>query len=262
MNDKFKSLLRSGWAVPVVGAVGFGAGVVVGYLGTRRQYNQIEAKIAKLEEDTVGFEFRMAEKEGEFNAQLQQAAHVTRELKEQGQELLQSLVQLRVVREEEGVQLSTQHHPSAIRAPEPEEPQDEGGAVYSIFRDADDAWDYKIELQNRDPSKPYVLHVDEFVADEKEWDSQSTLTWYEGDSILTDSQDTPIYDPVALIGPLRFGHGSLDPNVFYVRNEKLQAEYEIIRDLGSYTEIVLGQEMERRDRREIKHMNVRKFRGD
>ena len=263
MNDKFKSLLRSGWVVPIVGAVGFGAGVAVGYFATRRQYNEVQTKIQKLEENTVEFEFKVAEQQAALQWELQQAAEVTKSLKDQGSILLGTLQELRVVREEEGVQLATQHHPSAVRSPEPEEdPQDEGGAVYSIFRDADDAWDYKIELQNRDPSKPYVLHVDEFVADEKEWDSQSTLTWYEGDSILTDSQDTPIYDPVALIGPLRFGHGSLDPNVFYVRNEKLQAEYEIIRDLGSYTEIVLGQEMERRDRREIKHMNVRKFRGD
>jgi len=260
MNEQFKSLVRRHWAVPVVGAIGFGAGVAVGYLLTRKQYNEIEEKIEKLESNQLEFDFKAAEHEAKLQWELQQAAKVTKDLREQGDVLLGTLQQLHVVREEEGVQLATEHHPSAIRNP-PEE-QDTGGTVTGIFDSAGDEWDYKTELQVRDPSKPYVIHVDEYVADEKGWDSQSTLTWYEGDEILADSGDTPVYDPAALIGPLMWGHGSLDPNVFYVRNEKMQAEYEIIRDYGSYQEIVLGQQMERQERREIKHGNVRKFRRD
>jgi hypothetical protein len=48
-----------------------------------------------------------------------------------------------------------------------------------------------------------------------------------------------------LLEVLVFGHGSGDPNVVYIRNEKLQAEYEVLRDPGSYEIEVLGGHVER-----------------
>jgi hypothetical protein len=124
----------------------------------------------------------------------------------------------------------------------------------TIFADNDDDWDYAKELQNRTPDQPYIIHKDEFYADEMEF-TQSTLTYYAGDNILTDEEDVPIYNHDDVIGPMQFGHGSKgDPNVFHVRNEKRKAEYEIIRDAGLYSVEVLGLEIEDNQRaRNIKH---------
>jgi len=133
----------------------------------------------------------------------------------------------------------------------------------NVFDSAGDEWDYKEELESRRDDRPYIIHVDEFVNDESGWDSQSTLTWYEKDQILTDSHDTPIYDPVSTVGELRFGHGSQDPNIVYIRNTRLQAEYEVLRDEGSYQEIVLGEKIEEQGRSsDLKHSQHRRFRDD
>lgn len=103
----------------------------------------------------------------------------------------------------------------------------------------DDEWDYDLERQNRHAEEPYILHKDEFDAEEFDFD-QVTVTWYETDEILTDDKDVPIYNPHTVVGELRFGHGSGDNNVLYVRNERLKAEYEVLREPGSYEVIVLG----------------------
>ena len=38
----------------------------------------------------------------------------------------------------------------------------------------------------------------------------------------------------------RFGHGCDDPNVVFIRNEKLATDFEVLRHNGSYAEEVLG----------------------
>lgn len=136
----------------------------------------------------------------------------------------------------------------------------------NIFDDTNDSWDYELERQNRTKETPYVIHADEFQTDEMGWDSQTTLTWYAGDEILTDSHDVPIYNPHTVVGELRFGHGSGDPNVVYVRNERLEAEYEVLRDMGSYEIIVLGgtSELEAQyEESDLRHSRIpNKFRTD
>lgn len=134
----------------------------------------------------------------------------------------------------------------------------------NIFDDANDNWDYELERSSRTKENPYVIHADEFNADEFGWSSQTTLTWYEGDQILTDSNDVPIYNPHTVVGELRWGHGSGDPNVVYIRNERLQAEYEVLRDEGSYEIIVLGGIIEEEyDKTDLKHSkHPLKFRED
>lgn len=103
----------------------------------------------------------------------------------------------------------------------------------------DDTWDYERERSNRTADRPYVIHVDEFTGEEMGYE-QSTLTWYERDRILTDEKEVPIYNHEEVVGNIRFGHGSKDPNTCFVRNEAYEAEYEILRHPGSYQEEVLG----------------------
>lgn len=132
----------------------------------------------------------------------------------------------------------------------------------NVFAGTDDDWDYEEELAKRSPDIPYVIHKDEFYAEETEF-TQTTLTYYEGDNIMVDEDDTPIYNHETIVGTMQFGHGSGDPKVFYVRNEKNRAEYEIIHDPGLYSVEILGLEIEQNDRaKDLKHSAVPKFRDD
>lgn len=122
-------------------------------------------------------------------------------------------------------------------------------------------WDYELEQGNRTMDKPYILHQDEYFAKETEY-SQSTLTYYSGDDILVDEQEVPIYNYKAVVGDLLFGHGSDDPNVVYVRNDKLSGEYEVIKDSGHYEIEVLGNEYESILEKHDLKPNVMKFRDE
>ncbi|MET0786120.1 MAG: hypothetical protein ABWY25_05390 [Paenisporosarcina sp.] len=106
-------------------------------------------------------------------------------------------------------------------------------------------WDWPEELAKReaDPKSPYILHQDEFYHDERGY-TQTSLAYYSQDQVLLDESDTPIYNYGAIVGPLEFGHGSSDPNILYVRNEPMQAEYEISLLDESYEIEKLGIQME------------------
>ena len=122
-------------------------------------------------------------------------------------------------------------------------------------------WDYELEKENRTMDKPYILHQDEYFSKETEY-SQSTLTYYSGDDILVDEQEVPIYNYKDVVGELNFGHGSDDPNVVYVRNDKLSGEYEVIKDSGLYEIEVLGNEYESILEKHDLKPNIMKFRDE
>jgi hypothetical protein len=146
---------------------------------------------------------------------------------------------------------------------EPELTEEETVVSRSIFAGSDEEWNLDEEIKNRSSDQPYVLHKDEFYADELAYD-QLTLTYYAGDDIMIDQEEAPVYNYGTIVGELKFGHGSGDANVFYVRNDKRKAEYEIIRDSGQYSVDVLGLSIEDNQRvqaKGLKHSDdkVRKF---
>lgn len=148
---------------------------------------------------------------------------------------------------------------------EPEEVEEEEAApVVNIFADAEaeEDWDMEAELAVRNGEDPHMIHVEEFMNDELGF-HQSTLTYYEGDNILTDEKDVPIYNYSSVVGTLVFGHGSKDANIVYVRNPRLRAEYEILRDTGYYEHEVLGIDIASEfTRRDLKHSSDPRFRWD
>ena len=95
--------------------------------------------------------------------------------------------------------------------------------------------------------EPYVISSEDFFRNEDELDQQ-TLTFYEADKVLSDPQDRSIEDKRGTVGDhiLNFGHLSGDPNVVYVRNDRLQLMFEVVRDPGSFAEKILGFEREER----------------
>lgn len=135
--------------------------------------------------------------------------------------------------------------------------------IENIFAGDDDDWNYEEEIAKRTPTAPYVLHKDEFYNEERGF-YQSTLTWYEGDKTLSDQEGQPVYNYEEIIGPFKFGHGSGDKDVFYIRNEKLRAEYEILFDPGHFAVEVLGYEIEHdAEVQDVKHSHTpRRFQMD
>ena len=106
--------------------------------------------------------------------------------------------------------------------------------------DADENWDYEEETRLRRPDRPYVIHIDE--QHEREY-TESTLTYYAGDDVLCDERDNVIEDPEQVVGVAnleKFGHGSGDKNIVYIRNDLLAVEMEVVKNDANFAEVVHG----------------------
>ena len=102
------------------------------------------------------------------------------------------------------------------------------------------------ELDKKAKGEPYILAKDDFFENEMDY-SQSTFTWFEGDSVMADDQtDEEIrdWDRVLGIANLQFGRGSHEEHIVYICNEKLEATYEVKRSEGKYSVEVAGLEDE------------------
>jgi hypothetical protein len=135
-------------------------------------------------------------------------------------------------------------------------------SLITVVRNEDRGWDQDEEESRRSKDKPYILHVDEFIENESGY-NQDTITYFAGDDIMCDSDDTPMYDYVELMGELRFGHGSRESHIVYIRNDKLGIEWEILLHDGKYHEEILGARLEAQAREDLKHAQaVLKFRRE
>lgn len=126
----------------------------------------------------------------------------------------------------------------------PDEPETQ---VRNVFEEhggnVEDTWDWAEERKKRSPDTPYVIHYEE--RDEMEGYHVATLTYYEADDVVCDERDEikDANDRERIIGEAsleQFGHGSNDPSVVYVRNDKLEIVYEVIRSDKAYAEEVHG----------------------
>jgi hypothetical protein len=141
-------------------------------------------------------------------------------------------------------------HPIEVEKPEPSE-------SVNVFVDRN--FDYAEEKKLRTKDRPYVITHDEYFGAEHEEYDTIQLTYFEKDGTLVDEHDKPIDDVDGTIGDeslARFGHGSKDNKIVYVRNEKLECEYEVVLSDQSYLEALgLGPEpnelrhSDQRDRR-------------
>ena len=81
-----------------------------------------------------------------------------------------------------------------------------------------------------------------------------TLVWYQGDETLCDDGEQIIPNPEDVVGEVaieRLVEGGLgaDDGVIFVHNLKTDIDYEIVLDMGCYSETVLGMFDERQSRR-------------
>lgn len=133
---------------------------------------------------------------------------------------------------------------------------------HNVFEDAqnEDEWDYHNELRQRSPTQPYVIHYDE----RGEFDTYSdvTLTYYEADDVLCNERDE-IVDPEKreeLVGEKnleKFGHGSNDAAIVFVRNDSLEIEFEVVKSPNSYAEEVHGLSHDTNYRGNLERMHAR-----
>src|SRR4249920_2181257 len=101
-------------------------------------------------------------------------------------------------------------------------------------------------MADRDPSEPYIITKEEFFQNDPDFE-QATFTYWEGDDILVDDREemNPIQDTDRVAGDdnlLRFGYGSGDENVLYIRNETLDPpiDLHITRSSGKYSVEVMA----------------------
>ena len=121
---------------------------------------------------------------------------------------------------------------------------DEGEPVeeHSEFHELP-GWNYDQQVANRTADRPFIMHLEEYQ--QSECSHQITITYFEGDDVLVDEADEVISKKDEVVGMdhlAKFGFGSGDPNVVYVRNPKLDIEYEILRHRGHYAKEILGLE--------------------
>ena len=92
------------------------------------------------------------------------------------------------------------------------------------------------ECDDKDVYEPYIIRPDEYG----ELHAYETLSLnYYADGVLTDELDNPIEDVESLV-PADFADhfGEYDDNAVFVRNDNLECDYEILRDLRKFTDVV------------------------
>lgn len=83
--------------------------------------------------------------------------------------------------------------------------------------------------------KPYVITPEEF--DDSDYATES-LDYYEGDGVLVDAYGDVVEDVADMVGADFASHfGEYEEDTVYVRNDAREMDYEICRDLGSYSEV-------------------------
>lgn len=105
----------------------------------------------------------------------------------------------------------------------------------------DSEWNQEFEISQRIPDRPYIIHRDE--VGEIDGYTGVTLMYYEGDNVLVDEDNKPVENKSVLVGDdnlSRFGHGSGDSNLLFIRNNSLQVDIEVIRSEQSWAEVIQG----------------------
>ena len=89
---------------------------------------------------------------------------------------------------------------------------------------------------DKDVYEPYIIRPEEYG----ELHAYETLSLnYYADGVLTDELDNPIEDVESLV-PADFADhfGEYEDDVVHVRNDNLECDYEILRDLRKFTDVV------------------------
>jgi hypothetical protein len=249
MHEKVEDLLKQPWTIPtVIGVLSFGGGLGLGFWLGKRQ-RAVEFVEESYEESSLRFDVPDVAVE---TITRPPKVVIPAEVVEQKVTTVKDLSDLRpsMVTDED----EPDEDPKEI----PEEDDEPDIIVPDITDEIE--WDYDKEIKSRSSQEPYVLHQEEFYADELDY-TQTTLTYYAIDDIMADEDEKPVYNYKNVTGELNFGHGSGDPDTVYIRNDQRRAEYEVIRLDALYSREVLGLEIENNQRvADLKHSKISRFR--
>lgn len=101
---------------------------------------------------------------------------------------------------------------------------------------------FQYNAEERSESEPYVISEDEYINQEKGYETVC-MTYFAKDDSLCDDKEILVDNVDMLVGVKnlkRFGHGSSSPDVVFVRNDKMGLELEIEKVELSYKEFVMG----------------------
>lgn len=229
------------FAVVLASVLSAASGTAVGYLVAKNRLERHYSDLASEEIQEAKLFYSKQNKRGEFS-DLSALAEKYEEVPEMSEEdaklmgeLKDALVEVGYTSDDMAVEIN------------PEEVLDVKQSIEkNIFdssnpTDNDGGFSLDDELDKKAKGLPYILEAEEFFENESEY-SQSALTYFEGDDVLVDERDTPIDNVKRAIGEdnLKFGCGSKDVNVVYIRNDRLNAEYEVTRSFGKFSVEVMG----------------------
>lgn len=104
----------------------------------------------------------------------------------------------------------------------------------------EDEGDLRVEfIPKRHPDRPYVIPESWYMGEDEY--AKLDVVYFEEDGVLMGEGDQVITAKEETVGEQnlhKFGIGTNDRNSVYIRNEKLQTDYEVIRDKRSYMEAV------------------------
>lgn len=220
------------------GAIGFGIGAVGMYFACEQKFKTKYAQIADDEIEQIKDHYRMKEMD-----LLERQKEMAEQRKPTLDEIAKRIAIEKDIAEADAIVEANKY------AEEDEEPE-EVVTAFPVLT----PWDLEREMASRSKEAPYIIHQEEFLAADS-YDHQVTLTYFEGDDVLIDETDERISNVDAVVGldnVTKFGYGSNDPNVVYIRNDRLQQDMEVLRHNGHYAKEILGLEEET----EIEHSAI------
>ena len=181
----------------------FAAGAAVGYVATRKMLEEKYKQIAQIEIDSVREAYRERHEYIE--------AH--EEAVKENSEILKALDKIENKESEKKVYVDYR-------------------TITKEYVSEDD----HEEVDSMEASRPRVIPPDEF-GELYDYD-QISLTYY-ADGVLADDWDNPIEDVDDVVGldSLKT-FGRYEDDSVFVRNDALRADYEILRDLRNYSDVV------------------------
>jgi hypothetical protein len=254
MNTTIRSFMTNRKVVALsAGAIGFVTGGVVGILVTKRMIQNAMYEML----DDVEHDMKMQKLQRRFDSNFQVFDKVFDKATTSAP--TEPTISTEQFNEERSLRIiqGEGKDPELERLLDEEEAQIRREAArHHTFDTPTDDWDYEAEKNIRSDKEIYVIHRDEYVADEMGY-HQSTIEFYVQDAVMVDVLEHPIYNYTDFVGHEaldQFGHGSGDNDVVYVRNEREKAEFEVLRNSGSYEREVLGLETEEEYReQDLKH---------
>lgn len=259
------------------GVVGLGLGAVAGYFLARKVLTEEYALVAQdeiLEAKEFYASFNkvdldgtpltpqdvLAQRHGVEALEALREYQGTDEIPNEGTPHDEVLDEEQMARLEERAGINREDTPGAVKTPYRE--AFKGGSNPDLKKEelnvfAGETFDLEEEQKYRTEDKPFIITHDEYFENAHDYENYS-YTWYEMDEVLCDEHDKPVEDTDEVIGDVhltRFGSGSKDPNIVYIRNDRMGIDMELVRSKGSYLEEVLG--IPKEDEKSMKHSDQR-----